>query len=305
MGGEDIIDEDITDDHASTPSTDPYINKNVDKEVARKGDTLTYTLTVVNPIDHDLYNVKVTDTLPASVEVVESSLNGGSYDSTTHIVTWILDKIDKNGGTYEIEFDVTIVSDSVQTFVNHCMLVQGTVDVADNGKDDDRPTTYDKPGSAATNVILDPTISKARDKAIAGKGETIEYTLSVSNPDTLHDMHNVVVTDTIPAGLELVEETITGGGVYDPDTRTITWTIDEIPAYSAPVELKFSASVIFTTEEDGREEAIWYNTAYITESTPDVNGDGNPDPSYKKEYGTANHSETVETDTCAGPHLGH
>jgi uncharacterized repeat protein (TIGR01451 family) len=60
-------------------------------------------------------------------------------------------------------------------------------------------------------------------------GETVIYTLKVGNngPDTAK---NVVMTYTIPKGLEFAGAQVdVGTYTYDPTTRTITWTIGDVP----------------------------------------------------------------------------
>ena len=60
-------------------------------------------------------------------------------------------------------------------------------------------------------------------------GDTVLYTLKVSNsgPDAAKD---VVMTYVIPEGLEFAGAKVdVGNYTYDPATRTITWTIDEVP----------------------------------------------------------------------------
>ena len=60
-------------------------------------------------------------------------------------------------------------------------------------------------------------------------GETVVYTLKVGNkgPNTAE---NVVMTYTIPKGLEFAGAQVdVGTYTYDPKTRTITWTIGDVP----------------------------------------------------------------------------
>jgi uncharacterized repeat protein (TIGR01451 family) len=60
-------------------------------------------------------------------------------------------------------------------------------------------------------------------------GETVIYTLKVGNkgPDAAKD---VVMTYKIPEGLEFVGANVdTGTYTYDPATRTITWTLGDVP----------------------------------------------------------------------------
>lgn len=74
-------------------------------------------------------------------------------------------------------------------------------------------------------------------------GDTVTYNIDVVNngPD---NATNVVVTDTLPEGLAYVSST--NGGVWDPATRTITWTVGNL----AP-EAHFTATVVATVLAPG------------------------------------------------------
>lgn len=71
------------------------------------------------------------------------------------------------------------------------------------------------------------TITPGKENPVVG--DTVTYTLKVGNkgPDPAQD---VVMTYTIPEGLEFAGATVdVGTYTYDPATRTITWTIGEVP----------------------------------------------------------------------------
>ena len=66
------------------------------------------------------------------------------------------------------------------------------------------------------------TITKAADDSSVTVGDEVTYTITVKNTGDA-DAENVVITDTLPAGVTYVS--ITGSGDYDADTRTVTWEI--------------------------------------------------------------------------------
>jgi uncharacterized repeat protein (TIGR01451 family) len=83
------------------------------------------------------------------------------------------------------------------------------------------------------NVTINPksslylTITPSKNNPMVG--ETVVYTLKVGNkgPNTAE---NVVMTYTIPQGLEFAGAQVdVGTYTYDPKTRTITWTIGDVP----------------------------------------------------------------------------
>ena len=83
------------------------------------------------------------------------------------------------------------------------------------------------------NVTITPkaglylTVTPSKANPVAG--DTVLYTLKVGNkgPDAAKD---VVMTYVVPEGLEFAGATVdVGTYTYDPATRTITWTIGDVP----------------------------------------------------------------------------
>jgi len=106
------------------------------------------------------------------------------------------------------------------------------------------------PGSDVTCSItnndlgIDLSIVKGVDDSTPNIGQTITFTLDVSNagPDVAT---NVTVADPVPVGFTYVPGSITGGDSSndtDPTVAGLTWTINSIPA-SATVTLTFQATV--------------------------------------------------------------
>ena len=92
--------------------------------------------------------------------------------------------------------------------------------VTDSQKVDTEVTITPKSG-----LYLTVTPSKANPVV----GDTVVYTLKVGNngPDSAKD---VVMTYVIPEGFEFAGAKVdVGTYAYDPATRTITWTIDDVP----------------------------------------------------------------------------
>lgn len=79
------------------------------------------------------------------------------------------------------------------------------------------------------STVDNPTTSI--DGQLVGVGDTLHYTVDWVN--TALDEKGapakatVTVTDVVPDGTELVEDSISDGGSYNPDNRTITWTFED------------------------------------------------------------------------------
>lgn len=87
------------------------------------------------------------------------------------------------------------------------------------------------PDPCATSTSPSPptslTINKSVDKNQAQAGETLAYNLAYTNP-TSNTYESARIEDQLPSGTDYVEGSASGGGVYDPVTRTITWNLSSI-----------------------------------------------------------------------------
>ncbi len=95
-------------------------------------------------------------------------------------------------------------------------------------------------------------------------GDSVRYTLVAENYGD-SDTSQVVITDQIPEGMLLQEGSISGGGVYDSETRTITWKpyLDRFDAENGAgrVSLQFQVTV-----ESGRQKTSYSNRAYVEQT---------------------------------------
>ena len=92
-------------------------------------------------------------------------------------------------------------------------------------------------------------------------GDSVLYSLVVENCGD-RDTSDVVITDKIPDGMTLKEGSISGGGVYNADTRTITWKINlDRPGAengSGMVSLQFQVTV-----DRNQRKTSYSNLAYV------------------------------------------
>jgi len=196
-------------------------------------------------------------------------------DDVAPTLTLVKTVVNDNGGTEAIEdFDISIdgtevVSGTPTTVTANTLITiseldlvpyaEGTWACSDaNGLSTGLPSAGTAtgtdisllPGSAVTCSItnndlgIDLTIAKSVDDATPNIGQTITFTLVVSNagPDVAT---NVTVTDPVPAGFTYVGSSMGGGDATDdtdPTGAGLTWTINSIPVGS-PVSLTFQATV--------------------------------------------------------------
>lgn len=219
------------DNSEETPATDTGVTvaagvpegssgaKTVSKSKANVGDTLTYSIALRNAstATADWKNVKVTDAIPehlafvpGSVEVDGRSSNDYSYNADTHTLTLIADKI-AIGKTMTYTFRVT-VEDGAQG-----QYIVNTAKVTSPDREDMQlPDTGVEISGGQTEPIMTKTASVKKAKP----GETFTYTVEVKNgAKATADWKNVVLSDVLPVGVELV------GGTAAIDDTTTKYTL--------------------------------------------------------------------------------
>ena len=172
-------------------------DKTVDNENPNFGDNVTYTIVVSNDGIADAKNVVVKDVLAEGLKFIEANYNG-VYDEATRTVTWIVDINAKN------HVDLTV-----------------KVNVEDYGVLNNNVTIGNK--TSSVNITV-PEINPNKTASIDNPnfGDEITYTVNVTNAGKVN-ANNVVVHDVLGEGLELISA---DGGVYDPITHTIAWTVN-------------------------------------------------------------------------------
>jgi uncharacterized repeat protein (TIGR01451 family) len=170
-----------------------------DIDPAPPGTTVTYTITVSNTGPSTAVNVVATDTLPAGVTLV--STNGCAEDPTGIPSCSLGNILPGNSAQYTVS--VTIDNGTAGTITN-------TVSVSSD-------TSDPNPGN---NTASEDTVAEAADLSVSKvdnvdpvrAGENVTYTITVNNAGP-SPAQNVVVTDTLPAGVSLVA---TSGCAEDP-----------------------------------------------------------------------------------------
>ena len=172
-------------------------NKTADNKNPNFGDNVTYTIVVSNDGAADAKNVVVKDILTPGFKFIEANY-GGVYDELTRTVTWIVDVNAKD------HVDLTI-----------------KVTVEDYGVLTNNVTVGNK--TSSVNITVPEIIpNKTADIENPNFGDEVTYTVNITNVGK-SDAVNVAVRDVLGEGLELISA---DGGVYDPITRTITWTVN-------------------------------------------------------------------------------
>ena len=172
-------------------------NKTVDNKNPNFGDNVTYTIVVSNDGAADAKNVVVKDILAPGFKFIEANY-GGVYDELTRTVTWIVDVNAK--GHVNLTIKVTVEDYGVLT---------------------NNVTVGNK--TSSVNITVPEIIpNKTADIENPNFGDEVTYTVNITNVGKSNAV-NVAVRDVLGEGLELISA---DGGVYNPITRTITWTVN-------------------------------------------------------------------------------
>jgi uncharacterized repeat protein (TIGR01451 family) len=84
---------------------------------------------------------------------------------------------------------------------------------------------------AETDEVVNIAFADQNAKLGPVENDVIIYKIYYDNTKNNIDVHNVRITDTLPAEVSFIS-TITSSGSYDPSTHTVTWNIGTLPAWA-------------------------------------------------------------------------
>ena len=172
-------------------------NKTVDNKNPNFGDNVNYTIVVSNDGAADAKNVVVKDILAPGFKFIEANY-GGVYDELTRTVTWIVD-VNAKG---HVDLTIKVIVEDYGVLTNNVTVGNKT---------------------SSVNITVPEIIpNKTADIENPNFGDEVTYTVNITNVGKSNAV-NVAVRDVLGEGLELISA---DGGVYNPITRTITWTVN-------------------------------------------------------------------------------
>ncbi len=211
-----------SDSESAYISINPVANLNItttaNVTAANVGDLIRYNITITNNGPDNVTYIALEDILPLengqAPEYVFPPADSLTYIPEGAKLTWnnILDSfggILLPGHAISVLIDVRIPSSAAGTIFTNIANITSIV--------------YPYFNETTTNVYVNPAtveLNKTANNTRPNVGETVLFTIVAKNngPSTAS---NLIVTDTLPAGLDFVS--CTGGGVWDPVTRTVTW----------------------------------------------------------------------------------
>ena len=195
--------------------------------------------------------------------VSKSDVTGTSADGYSVTYTWTFSL---EAGSYRVTENFDQVKDDykVSTQIDERTGIEYTTVAVDpdHAVNVTLVNTYEKKESGEPSGTPDLSLEKTADKAFVQPGEALTYTLTVRNNGSDYAT-DVVVTDTLPEGLVYV--TSSDGGVYDAETRTVTWPA--IDTLGAPGRVSYTVTV--TVAEDTQTDTWLKNEAALTSGNTD------------------------------------
>jgi uncharacterized repeat protein (TIGR01451 family) len=276
------------------------------------GETVTFTLSVVNSGPGTAYNVTVEDVLPAGLGLVAMSVTGtGTYDGST----WNVGEV-ANGATATMSFQATV--DSVLAQTNFAQISEvdalvtdtqdgtSTLNDPDSTPNNDVGQTADEDDEALVTLsaipFADLQVINVIDDPSPAPGSTVTFTTSVTNTGQF-DTSGVAVVFTFPEGVEasklltsIVPTTSNGTISYVGGASSGTWTIGNL-AYGETVVMTVSAVVPSGTGGDSFSSDLRMFAEVSASSLPDPDSTPNDDGGL---YTTDFDDEAIATALSAG-----
>jgi uncharacterized repeat protein (TIGR01451 family) len=191
---------------------DLAVTKTVDDATPTEGDTIVYTVTVVNNGPADATAVTVDDILPTGVTYVSDD-SSGAYNAGTGVWT-VGNLVDDASAT--INITATVDQGTAGSTITNTACSDYEED-AEPANDCDSVDIIPVDDVVVLDIDLEAT--KSVDNATPTEGTQVVYTISVTNngPD---DATGVVLNDVLPAGVTYVSDE--SEGTYNSATGVLT-----------------------------------------------------------------------------------
>ncbi|MFC2077649.1 hypothetical protein ACFLTM_02445, partial [Candidatus Bipolaricaulota bacterium] len=204
------------------------LTKTVDIDRPNIGESVTFTILVTNGGPNDATNSEVADLLPSGLTYASHAASVGTYDNVSGV--WSIGTLIYPGGSAALTISATVDAGTAgQSFTN-------TATVSSDQGDPDPSNNTDS--ADVTVKSADLAVSKTVSDQAANEGDTVVYTLTVTNlgPD---DTTGVIIEDDLPVGITYVSD-VPSQGTYDSVTGE--WTLGSF-AFNATATLEITVTI--------------------------------------------------------------
>ena len=191
-------------------NADVGVNTTVDQPAPSVGDTVTFTVTVVNVGPSPATGVVVTDALPAGLTFVDATPSQGTYTAPA----WTVGTLSETGPAATATLTIVATVTAPGALVQTATITQQT-EVDPNGANNSASVTL----NAAESANL--TVTKALTRSTPHVGELLTFNVSVANQGP-SPATGVAITEVLSAGLAF-DSASPSQGAYDATTGV--WTV--------------------------------------------------------------------------------
>lgn len=257
--GKDPIKDDV-DVTVFTPKIS--ITKVTDKDIIKRGNTFTYTITIKNESLIDLENLIFTDIIDNNFIVL--SLNDKTYTSNRVTINYDLLKVNEEK---IITIKVKVKDTSILGVINNTATIKVNDEDFSDSKDVEIVDTNLEIKKEIHNILNGNTFASHPEDYIKSSGETFSYFITVKNNGTT-SAESIKVIDNIPDYLEFESASVTIGENklnYEFNNNTFTLIIDNINTtdyVNIIIKVKVKKDIVInepiknivTLQEDGKED---------------------------------------------------
>ncbi|MEK7471654.1 MAG: hypothetical protein AAB624_00200 [Patescibacteria group bacterium] len=214
-------------------------------ESLKAGDEVSYRIEFRNSGEAAANNVDITDALASNLEFIsQSSSIPLSFTKSTNRFRWTTPALEPSQNWHFISLKVKVLS----VLVDNGELCNVATMSATNGGTVEAKNCGVQVTDKYSRIILSKKVSNLTQKiadannTVAKAGDTLEYTLSVSNTGNQVAANYIIDSDSLIDILEYADLVSYESGSYDKVNQRITWPATTIPA-SGNITRKFQVKV--------------------------------------------------------------